>query len=524
MLNKKLRKSIDLDLRKLILILTVFCVSTLFLASLGVSYLIVKNQLINNSLVINSEYANKIALNTDNHFKNILKELEYSAKTLGENFDNFQAREAEVNRLKYQTNHYNSVSIGDTSGRLINFSPNILNIDRNKVQTTPGVRASLKQKKTYISSPYYSLTGNLIIFLSQPIFDKNNKYKGFIGSAIYLKQENIINQLLTINHSYKKSYMYVIDQDNKIIFHPDVKRIGETVSNNTGLEEMTTKQSGSLRLINSRGMDNLAGFSHISTTNWTIVSQQPTNELLKQASSIIYKVSGGILLFYLIIFYIVWRLSLFISSPLHSLANMASLLNQPKIEEKIKQINPWYYEVTKFKLSLLLSARKFSNKVSEMDQRINTDPLTGLLNRRGMQLFVERMMNTYSPFSVLLIDIDYFKKINDTLGHDKGDDVLKILAKIMLENFRKNDICCRYGGEEFIVIIPHANKQEVYESAERFRCIVENHAVDGVGKITISVGIASWPESSKDFTEVLKIADNYLYDAKNHGRNLVKHS
>ncbi len=160
---RKLGKSLDLDLRKLILLLIVFCVSTLFFVSLGVSYLIVKNQLISNSLAINSEYANKIALNTDNHFQNILKELKYSAQSLGKDFNSFALREAEVDRLKYQSDHYNSVVIGDAEGRLINFSSNILNIDRNKIQTTPGIQASLKNKKTYISSPYYSVKDNLIV-------------------------------------------------------------------------------------------------------------------------------------------------------------------------------------------------------------------------------------------------------------------------------------------------------------------------------------------------------------------------
>lgn len=150
---RKLGKSLDLDLRKLILLLIVFCVSTLFFVSLGVSYLIVKNQLISNSLAINSEYANKIALNTDNHFQNILKELKYSAQSLGKDFNSFALREAEVDRLKYQSDHYNSVVIGDAEGRLINFSPNILNIDRNKIQTTPGIQASLKIKKLIFLHP-----------------------------------------------------------------------------------------------------------------------------------------------------------------------------------------------------------------------------------------------------------------------------------------------------------------------------------------------------------------------------------
>ena len=95
--------------------------------------------------------------------------------------------------------------------------------------------------------------------------------------------------------------MYVIDKNDKIIFHPDHERIGEIIKNNTGLDYIKTKFR-KIRLINSRGVDNLAGFSHVKTTNWIIVSQQPTKQLLKQANSIIYKVSAGIFIFYLLIF------------------------------------------------------------------------------------------------------------------------------------------------------------------------------------------------------------------------------
>ena len=76
----------------------------------------------------------------------------------------------------------------------------------------------------------------MIVFISQPIFDKSNHYQGFIGSAIYLKEKNVINQLLSTNETYRKSYMYVIDKNDKIIFHPDHERIGEIIKNNTGLD------------------------------------------------------------------------------------------------------------------------------------------------------------------------------------------------------------------------------------------------------------------------------------------------
>ena len=522
-LFKFAEKNFNLNLRKLILFLSIFSVSSLFIISLLVSYQIVKKQLINNSLSLNSQYANKIAISADNHFQNIFIELEYSAKILGKKYDNEEVRETEVERLRMQSKHYNSVVIGDSSGRLINYSPNILNIDKSKIQTTLGVQNSIKNKKAYISKPYLSIKNNMIVFMSYPIFDEKNIYKGFIGSTIYLKEKNLINQLLTTNDSYKKSYMYVIDKDGQVIFHPDHKRIGEIVKNNSGLEYMKEKKNGGIRLINSRGIDNLAGFSHIKTTDWIIVSQQPTQELLTQANSIIYKVSAGILIFYLIIFYIVWKCSFYIASPLHKLATIAGALDQPETSNEIKSISPWYYEIVKFKLSLLLSIRSISLKINEMDRHINTDPLTGLMNRRGFNVTVEKKISTNNIFSILLIDIDFFKRVNDTYGHEQGDLVLKNVAEIIQKNFRKNDVCCRYGGEEFIVLISNVSKNEAYQSAERFRQAIEQQFIENVGHITVSIGISEWPKSSKDISEVFRIADKYLYEAKNSGRNCIRY-
>jgi hypothetical protein len=137
---------INLNLRKLILFLAIFSVLSLFIISSVISYYIVRNQLINNSLALNSEHANKIAIIIDNHFKNILIELGYSAKILGKKFDDNEIRETEVQRLKMQSDYYNSVVVSDSEGRLINYSPNILNIDKNKVQTTLGISNSIKEK------------------------------------------------------------------------------------------------------------------------------------------------------------------------------------------------------------------------------------------------------------------------------------------------------------------------------------------------------------------------------------------
>lgn len=198
-------------LRKLILSLVIFSVISLFLISLAVSYYIQKQQLIDNSLSVNFEYATKIAAGVDHHFQTITKELSYSANILGQDFDQHAVIDAEVKRMQQQSDYFDRVLIFDHQGRIKDFSPETLKLKKNQLVTTLGVRESLQLKKPYISAPFYSATNNLVVIVTHPIFDKNNKYLGFISGNIFLKEKNIISKLLTIKYGYKDSYMYVID-------------------------------------------------------------------------------------------------------------------------------------------------------------------------------------------------------------------------------------------------------------------------------------------------------------------------
>lgn len=523
MIFKQLIHSLQLNLRKLILLLAIFSVISLFIISLLVSYYIQKNQLINNSLSVNMEYASKIAKGTNSHFKMMLKELDYSAKLLGQSFGNEQVMQAEVDRLKFQSDYFNSVIVSDRNGNIRSFAPEQLKLNKKVVNHTLGFEMSLKNQSTVVTPPYSSITKNLIVFLSQPIFDQNHQYLGFIGAAIYLKKDNILNELLTMKYGYKKSYMYVIDSNQHIIFHPDEKRIGTLDTQNSELSTMLKEKNGKIQIKDGSGEDNLAGFASIPTTQWIVISQQPTRELLAQASSIIVKIIAGMLFFYVFIFFIVWRISYLISAPLAQLAKMASHLNATTTEHKIKEIDPWYYEVLKFKLSLLLSSQQFKQKISELNFYVNTDPLTGFYNRRGMELFLDEFIKSETHFFVIALDIDHFKKVNDVYGHENGDLVLKIVAEKIKENSRDIDACCRIGGEEFIILAPAIDSSTGLIIAERIREAIENTVIPEVGKVTISIGLAYWPNSSKDIKRVFRVADEKLYEAKAEGRNRVKY-
>jgi diguanylate cyclase (GGDEF)-like protein len=157
------------------------------------------------------------------------------------------------------------------------------------------------------------------------------------------------------------------------------------------------------------------------------------------------------------------------------------------------------------------------------------DGLTGLFNRTFMEVALEREMNRAArqgkQVAVLMSDIDHFKQFNDSFGHEAGDIVLREVAEAMRLGVRSEDIVCRYGGEEFIVIMPEISTRAALERAEVLRRIVSDLALRYHGQplrqVTISIGVAMFPDNSDNADELLRSADHAMYAAKHKGRNRV---
>lgn len=178
--------------------------------------------------------------------------------------------------------------------------------------------------------------------------------------------------------------------------------------------------------------------------------------------------------------------------------------------------------------SLSLSLRN-ADTYQHIQELALRDPLTGVLNRRALDAPLAREFKAGLRYGtsacLMLLDLDYFKTVNDRLGHTAGDQVLKDLAKLMTDTVREIDIVSRYGGEEFAVVLPHTSLDQAHALAERMRSLIERQAFsleDGMVRTTVSIGLAAAPHpaiaSTSDWIEA---ADSALYEAKAQGRNRV---
>lgn len=178
-------------------------------------------------------------------------------------------------------------------------------------------------------------------------------------------------------------------------------------------------------------------------------------------------------------------------------------------------------------ISLAISNLKLQNTLRDQSIR---DPLTGLFNRRYLEETMERELGrarrNNQPLCALVLDIDYFKKYNDTRGHDAGDALLAQFARLLQKMTRKEDIACRYGGEEFVIVLPMSNLENGLMRAEAIRAETQDMKVslngETFGGITVSIGVAVYPAHGEKMTDLIAAADRGLYFAKNNGRNQVK--
>jgi len=195
-----------------------------------------------------------------------------------------------------------------------------------------------------------------------------------------------------------------------------------------------------------------------------------------------------------------------------------------ELKDQYKRLLKHFTQVTRLSDSYSSSLKELTEKLNE---QIRMDILTHIPNRRGMMERLDTQVSRASryneQFSLILADIDHFKQINDEYGHQTGDTVLIEVAKQLNDSLRKDDYCSRWGGEEFLICLPHTNIEGAQAVAEKLRSRIANLEVKHNNysvQVTISLGVTEY-HKDQSLDDIVRIADDAMYQAKQHGRNQV---
>ncbi|HUK55980.1 MAG TPA: diguanylate cyclase [Nitrospiria bacterium] len=289
-----------------------------------------------------------------------------------------------------------------------------------------------------------------------------------------------------------------------------------------------------------RGRAVIGVLRRMSQLEWGVVTQIGKNEIyaeIVQVRNLTLLISLGLLLAIGLAAYL---LGLTIVRPLDRLTNGAARVASGDLEVSLpvvshgeigyltKAFNNMVARLRLGQEELAAINGKLIEKNKELQVLSITDSLTGLFNRKYiMEILtneVARSRRNKRPFAVMMIDTDQFKKYNDTYGHQAGDDLLKKIGKIFMQSIRNVDYAARYGGDEFIILLPEIGKEGAFEVADRIRGLVNAEtprgAADGV-TVSVSIGIAAFPEHGDTPEAIIAAADGALYQSKRDGRNRV---
>lgn len=510
-----------LDLRRLIVALTLLTALATLANGLVAARRVQRDVLIGNALESNRAYAEKVASSIDGFLRDAQRRLAYSSGLLGEHFDDETLRHAEAQRLEEQDMAFNSVAIVDEYGRIRDALPETLELD-GRMTTSPGAREALGARRPLVSQAFHSTVGNLIVLISYPIISRRNKYLGFVGGSIYLGDVGVLHTLIARHFYRNEAHVYIFDANRVLLYTPDRARLGTKLGRSEVVDEVLAGKSGGRLVSNAKGLETVAGFASISAAHWSVVVELPLDATVAPLDELLLRTLLSSAPFGFLGILAIWLFSSMITRPLEELARSANAAPSPGMLEHVRKIDAWYFEAENIRRALLASITVTQETLSRLSRAAQTDPLTGLFNRRALNDTLRLLEERRQSFSVLAIDIDHFKRINDAYGHDTGDLALINLAGLIRESVRHDDFACRVGGEEFLVILPSTSIKDAATIAERLRQRVEQASAAPFGELTISVGVTIWPFNGSTPADALRLADRLMYRAKRLGRNRVE--
>jgi len=410
-------------LHVVIILLILFIVISTVAINWTVSMNAHKKSITEDHLDGNFNYAKKLTSSTDYQLDYMQKNMIAIGNVAGnttlqqEDLDNF---------YRANKDQFNVIFIVDTDGKVEIMSPELVKygqgtlITKGTLLNSDMIQQALADKKPEISEPYRGTSGQLLTLISAPIFDQETKsYEGLIGGAIDMDRANVLKGILGTHEYDDQSYVYVVDSEGRIIYHPNADRIGDDVSSNEIVTQVLLENEGTMISKNLAGEEFFAGYAYVESTGWGIVVQTPTSIVAKMQKTLFWRMVVISIPFLILILLISGVVISLITRPLNKLAHYSE--NSLKKEKEYVDGNYLHIE------SPIYEVRQLYVQVLEylkvLNKEVRIDGLTQLNNRKTFDLALESYVKEGFLFSMIMIDIDYFKEINDTSGHIVGDQV-----------------------------------------------------------------------------------------------------
>lgn len=395
-------------------------------------------------------------------------------------------------------------------------------------------RSTIQNKLPYISTPYVSSkTEQPSIMMTAPIFNAQHEIVAILSGSLNLMNDNLLGQL-SKERLGRAGYYFLVNEDRTIIIHPDHSLLlSQSVSmgENALLDSALDGFEGTGPSVDLDGTATLTCYKSLSAKKWILGANRPLSEV----NSSITHAKKVLWLLMSLSSIVIMMSMLFLLRKI-----MRPLILFTKHIENLEQNsgNRFFDYPQKNEIGTLVTAFNKMIEQNDLAQKelellATRDPLTELYNRRTFLEFAQEMINqaqrNNKGLCLIMLDLDHFKAINDNYGHQAGDSVLKSAAKTILETLRSVDVCGRYGGEEFCVLLPETTYDGAFVVAEKIRHNIEQATIatqhtaiseQQIIQVTTSVGVAQW-QSGCTIDSLTHRADKALYQAKNTGRNKV---
>lgn len=413
----------------------------------------------------------------------------------------------------------NGLFIFSPDGNIIAESPYRPNRHGRDISFREYFKRTVASGEPVISEPYVSThtPGAPAVMFTAPVRDKSGKLIAIFGASLNLLQDNFLGELSRTRIA-GAGYLYIITRGRTLIMHPDRSRIMQNPGipgTNKLLDEAYRGFEGSGENVNSRGLQSLASFKRFKTTDWIMGANFP----LAEAYSPIYRfrryLLGAIFIGTLFGFLVVRRMMERFTSTLVRFADHVKNISTRKGEERL------FSNESSDEIGILV--RTFNTMIQHQDQKnaelehtSTHDSLSGLYNRAYFDSELERLSRGRTvPISVVVADIDGLKKCNDAIGHAAGDALIKATAQILLGSFRSEDIVARIGGDEFAVLLPGVDTEQVQMALERVRSFEANAELPSHLACPFSISLGhTTSKTPEGLLEAFRQADQRMYIEK----------